>query len=178
MRINPNRKSDGSLIPNWLKIRNTTEICQGSKLCYGELLRHGYSGRCFPRLEVLAAELGVNRKQAQRYIKNLKDLKLIEIEEHPGHSNHYFFLLHEWMIEECQDIASNKHPPKGYPDLEKVFADGLQEKMTHPLTWNVWREIPAWERRSLSYHDLKKKIKNKYEYFLAQIEKGKKLKTP
>lgn len=178
MRISPTRKTEGSLVPTWLKLKGIKEICQGAKLCYAELLRHAYSGQCFPRIEVLAKELGVNRKQAQRYIKTLKDLKLIEIEEQPGHSNRYYFLLHEWMIDECQDIKSIKKCPKECPPLDQVFKDGLKNRFDTPLAWNSWREVSDWNRRNLSIRKLKEKLKERYDHFLGELEKGKKLKMP
>lgn len=178
MRINPARKQEGILVPRWLLKRSASEICAGTKLCYAQLISHGRSGQCFPRLQILANELGVTRKQAQRYIKNLADLKLIELKLNPGHSSNYYILVHKWMLEECADIQSAKEIPFGQPSLDKLFKDGLGMQLDHPLTWNVWRQILRFDRENLSIRKLKEKVRDRYDYFIGQIAKGKKLKIP
>lgn len=178
MRVNPARKYEGILVPQWLLKRSASEICHGTKLCYAQLLSHGRSGQCFPRLKILADELGVTCRQIQRYLKKLIDLKLIEIQENVGHSNNYHILLHKWMFDDCADVQSKKEIPFSQPNLDRVFKDGLSMILDHPLTWNVWREIVRFDRQNLPLRKLKEKVRDRYDYYIDQILAGKKLKIP
>jgi hypothetical protein len=89
----------GAMTPNWLLCRR--EIGQGAKLAYARLAQHaGKNGKCFPKQQTLAAELGVSERMANEYIRILVKFGLIE-KERPGlgMSNRYFFLDHPWIKE-------------------------------------------------------------------------------
>jgi hypothetical protein len=48
-------------------------VSAGAKLCYAALTRYaGQDGRCFPRQQLLAAELGVTERQVRRYLRELE----------------------------------------------------------------------------------------------------------
>lgn len=89
-----------SIIPNWLL--HQPQITPGAKLCFARLLQYcGKNDYCFPRVETLAAELGVSERQVARYISELKENKLISVKRKGlGHPNHYFLLWHAWADEE------------------------------------------------------------------------------
>jgi hypothetical protein len=97
--INPYRLFFGPVIPIWLLRRN--EISPGAKLCYARLVMFsGDLGKAWPKQETLARELGVSTAQAGRYVRELEELKLIEIQQRGlKKSNVYFFLAHPWLSE-------------------------------------------------------------------------------
>lgn len=96
-RINPYRLFVGSFLPNWLLCR--TEIGLGAKVTYARLAQYaGENGVAFPKLETLAAELGSSVRQVQRYIAELEEAELVEVQQPGlGQPNRYSFLRHAWM---------------------------------------------------------------------------------
>lgn len=98
-RINPYRLFVGSFIPNWLL--RQTELGMGAKVTYARLAQYaGENGVAFPKLETLAEELGSSVRQTQRYIAELEEHDLIEVEQPGmGQANRYYFLSHAWMTE-------------------------------------------------------------------------------
>ncbi|MGB3480335.1 MAG: helix-turn-helix domain-containing protein [bacterium] len=97
--INPYRKFFNAYIPNWLLRRPISEVSHGAKIVYGRLCQHaGKNGDCFPKQKTLAKECGMSARTAQKYIKELKDLELIEIWRYgKKRANRYKFLKHKWM---------------------------------------------------------------------------------
>lgn len=71
----------------------------GAKLCYGRLCR--YAGKrtyAFPSQERLAAALGKQMRQVQRYLQELISLQLLEQKQMGGrYPNRYYFLNHKWL---------------------------------------------------------------------------------
>lgn len=102
--INPYKQFNGIFIPDWLLERE--EILIGSKICYARLTRYaGKNGYCYPKIDTLAKEIGVSVVQCKRYIKELKDHKLIAVKRRGfGNSNVYYFCHHDWMIP--QEVSS------------------------------------------------------------------------
>jgi hypothetical protein len=97
-RYNPYRKFLGAFTPNWLLRRSVKEISWGAKATFGRLTEFaGVNGKCFPPVERISEELGVSERTIQRYLRELKQLKLIEIHHRAGSSNEYHFLDHPWI---------------------------------------------------------------------------------
>lgn len=86
-----------SLVPEWLESIETLK--PGPKLCYARLARYqGKEGHSFPTLKHLAASLGTNERQAQRWVAELKKQKLIAVKQRGlAQSNVYTFLVHPSM---------------------------------------------------------------------------------
>lgn len=95
--INPYKLFVGAFIPNWLIERRG--ISAGAKLCYAKLCQFaGKGGVCFPKQETIASDMGIERRQAIRYIKELESHNLIFIQRIGLRcSNRYKFLYHPWM---------------------------------------------------------------------------------
>lgn len=110
-RIFPWRLFIGSLIPDWLERR--PDVLPGTKLAYARLARYaGQKDRAYPRMATLARAIGVSERQAQRYVQQLVDLKLIEVElrREQLKASYYFFLDHPWMHgdEECDHAVASE----------------------------------------------------------------------
>ena len=89
----------GAMIPNWLLCRR--EISPGAKLAYARLVQYaGRGGRCFPKQESIALELGVSARTIRTYLRELIDFSLLEgVRNGLGTSNNYYFLDHPWIHE-------------------------------------------------------------------------------
>jgi hypothetical protein len=96
-RFIPYRQFRSVLIP--LSLVRCAGVSHGAKLCWGVLAYHaGERGDCYPLQETIANELGVSVESVKRYLVELRDQRLIEIETHGHgrvHQNHYYFLWHE-----------------------------------------------------------------------------------
>lgn len=97
-RINPFKKFHGAYIPNFLLRR--PEISFGGKTLYARLSQYaGEKGFAYPSRRTLAEDLGSSLTAIKRYLHELEDLKLIEIESGGvEETNKYFFLDHDWMM--------------------------------------------------------------------------------
>jgi len=135
-RINPWRRFTGSMIPNWLQRRR--EIGQGPKLAYARLAQHaGKGGRCFPKQETLAAELGVGERTVNEYIRILVKFGLIDVERPGlGRSNRYFFLDHPWIYEAQPESrsSSDQERQKLSASERKAVADREQQEASTPIS--------------------------------------------
>jgi DNA-binding transcriptional ArsR family regulator len=100
-RINPYKMFHGSFIPEWLEERPISEISIGAKLIYARLCRYsGKKGDCKPKVESIAKTTGIGKRQVEKYIAELKKLKLIEaVRVGRKCANRYFFLEHKWFSE-------------------------------------------------------------------------------
>ena len=100
--INPWRMFIGAFIPNWLLDRR--EVSLGAKLVYARLCQYaGRNGQAWPRQDLLAQEIGLKRRQVIRYLKELREHRLIEVTQIGlGRTNVYRFLAHEWMDDGSQ----------------------------------------------------------------------------
>ena len=70
-----------------------------AKLVWGRLARFaGQDGRCFPAVETIAAEVGIGKRQAQKYMAELERVKLIRriarFKDGGQESNAFEFLWH------------------------------------------------------------------------------------
>jgi hypothetical protein len=74
--FNPYRMSKGLFIPEGLS--RCDRISPGAKLAWGRLKRYaGENGDCRPSMATLGKEIGVGRRQAQKYVLELERAKLI-----------------------------------------------------------------------------------------------------
>jgi hypothetical protein len=96
-RFNPYKVFNGVFIPEAIIKLPIDKLSHGAKICYGRLLRFaGEDGKCYPKIETLAVEIGVGEESAKLYLRELKDFGLIEAERQGlGLSNVYFFLWHD-----------------------------------------------------------------------------------
>ncbi len=93
-KFSPYRLFTGLFIPEALA--RWDDLSPGAKLCYGRLARYaGKNGDCFPSVRTLASEIGVKRRQAQRYLLDLEEKGLIARREEIGKVTHYAFLWHD-----------------------------------------------------------------------------------
>ena len=94
---NPYKLFYGIFVPDWLAPR--TEISWGAKACFGKLAKFaGKNGVAYPFQDKLAEALGIQKRQIQRYLKELQNYKLIEIKiQGLGKPNLYYFCTHPWM---------------------------------------------------------------------------------
>lgn len=108
---NPYKMFCGSFIPNWLEVR--TEISAAAKLCFGRLCRFaGEDGKCFPKVEILAAAIGAKKRMTQRYLRELEKFKLIKVINQGSYlPNSYEFLWHEWIGQQNQGVSYLTPPP-------------------------------------------------------------------
>lgn len=127
--FNPYRLFTGIFIPQALA--SNPNISPGAKLVYGRLARYaGDDGKCHPAVKTLAAEVGLEARQTQRYLKELKNAGFIEVAvrfKAPGvhDTNGYIFVWHESLAESVRNgvvtpplvsdvtppVASEKTPP-------------------------------------------------------------------
>ena len=109
----PYKLFHGAFVPNWLLCR--PEVSAGAKLCFARLGQYaGQDGSCFPNIESLAEELGTSRRQADRYLSELKEHRLIGCDRPGlGRTNRYAFLWHEWAEESATDRP--KRAPRRRP---------------------------------------------------------------
>lgn len=105
---NPWRRFHGSFVPNWLLCRK--EVTPGAKLCFARLAQYaGKNGVCHPNIETLAEQIGASRRQTDRYLAELKRLRLIAaVRPGLGRTNRYRFLWHVWA--EAEAGAPLAHP--------------------------------------------------------------------
>lgn len=98
--INPYRVFQGSFIGNWLLER--TEVSANAKLVYARLCQHANkkTGCAWPRIETVAAGVGLSVRTTERAVHELKELELIQVVRRGlCRSNKYYFAKHQWMYE-------------------------------------------------------------------------------
>jgi hypothetical protein len=106
---NPWRMFNGSFIPN--AILQCRELSATAKLLFGRLSQYaGADGEAFPSYNTLGQEVGIERRQAIRAVRELEDFGLIRaVPRHKGDgsltSNGYVFLWHR--------IFTDGSPPPG-----------------------------------------------------------------
>lgn len=97
--FNPHGLFNGIFIPEALLKAKSLSL--GAKVVYGRLTRYaGKSGLCYPAMGTLASEIGLEARQARRYISELEEFGLIRRvkrfsgEDNAQTSNGYEFLIH------------------------------------------------------------------------------------
>jgi hypothetical protein len=133
-RFIPHRLFEVTCIPDWILSR--PELSFGTKCLYGRLCRYaGQNGEAFPSAERLAQDLGSNVRSVRRWIKELVEWGLIEIEEKPGSVNRYFFLGHLWMEHVTPDNLSPQGCQDVTPDPGHFVTPDPGHFVTPPLTF-------------------------------------------
>ena len=120
---NPFRLFTGLFLPDWIL---RSPISDGAKSCWGILARYaGGTGRAWPKIERLAADLAREERQVKRYLAELKAAKLIRVHRRgPGQSSIYEFIWNERFMkaktgpitpDEGDDLStdSQQPPPAG-----------------------------------------------------------------
>jgi len=106
MRYNPKSHAPAVYIPAWLIQISSKKLSFQAKILYGRLAQwsntKGIVHRSSPQL---AQEIGCEKRAVERYLKELRDVKLIETYQvKQGGENHYRFLDHEWIHAELEDV--------------------------------------------------------------------------
>ena len=110
-------------------------ISAGAKLAYGRLARYaGQDGRCYPSVAKLAGEIGVRKRQAQKYLAELEREKLIRRASRfagpTQTSNDIEFLWHS-LFEEGVNFRSregvNNRSPTGVNDRSPKESQIIKE---------------------------------------------------
>jgi len=116
--MNDSQPTTFAPVPNWLLHR--PEVSPGAKLAYARLKQYGgRNGTAWPSLTTLGREVGVSRRQAKRYVAELRALKLITSARTGEHaSNSYRLLAHPWATATTGDkhgptSKDNDDPAKG-----------------------------------------------------------------
>lgn len=120
--FNPYRMFNGILIPEGLA-RSAT-VTAGAKLAWGRLARYaGDDGQCYPTAKTLGAEIGVGERQAQKYLAELENKKLIRrnkrFKGRAQTSNAVVFLWHdifETGVKDRSGAGVNDDSPRGVND--------------------------------------------------------------
>lgn len=121
MRINPYKLFHGSFIPEWLM--TTGIVSSNAKIIYARLCRYaGENGRCYPKLDELAAEVGMPLNTMRRALDELIEQGMVETARRGlGLPNDYFFLWHPLMGNpDCPPVGKQEIPPVGKPECPPV----------------------------------------------------------
>ena len=123
-RINPWRMFTGAMVPNWLLSR--PEISHGAKLTYARLAQHaGKEGRCFPKQDTLADELGTSERSVRDYLRELAKARLVKmVRRGLAKSNLYFFLDHPWIQDSTPNPTASGQDRQNLAGLEKQSSAG------------------------------------------------------
>lgn len=114
---NPWRLFIGCIIPN--AISRSTELSSTAKLVFGKLCQYaGQNGQAYPSYKTLAGDVGVERRQAIRAVKELVDYGLIKpVGRRKGDggftSNIYAFLWHQTFSDDCLSNPGDKNDTRG-----------------------------------------------------------------
>lgn len=114
---NPWRMFNGSFIPN--AILKCRELSATAKLLFGRLCQYaGADGEAFPSYSTLGQEVGIERRQAIRAIRELEDFGLIRAvarrrDDGSHSSNSYVFLWHKIFSEDSSPPPGAKNGTRG-----------------------------------------------------------------
>lgn len=140
----PWRKFQGSLVPN--TVLRCRDLSQSSKLIFGRLCQYaGENGESYPSYKTLGREVGIDRRQAIKAVKELETFGLILPVDRFGpdggsKSNNYVFLWHKIFIEEkpfppgvknyTRESATNVTPPECQPRHRGVSQTAPKKNQT------------------------------------------------
>lgn len=114
---NPWRLFIGCIIPN--AVSRSTELSSTAKLVFGKLCQYaGQNGQAYPSYKTLAGDVGVERRQAIRAVKELVDYGLIKpVGRRKGDggftSNIYAFLWHHTFSDDGLTDPGDKNDTRG-----------------------------------------------------------------
>lgn len=122
-KINPYQLWTGAFVPNWLLSRD--EVSHGAKLVYARLAQlTAEKGYAEPTRELLAVDIGTSTRQLDRYLTELSDHTLIQVERvGKKNPNKYWFLTHVWMQAPIPGGQTNVsiQLPVPFTDYEREF---------------------------------------------------------
>lgn len=132
-QYNPFKLFHGCFVPNWLLCRS--EISQGAKLCFARVAQYaGENGKCYPALETIAKELGVQERMIRRYIDELEEFNLIKKHKRgQGKTNYYTFIWHKWsksIVMECNQEWTDMSDQERNKMSDQVWTD-MSNKENH-----------------------------------------------
>lgn len=111
---NPKVNSNSLDTPSWLIQIPIKLLSLGAKFVYGRISKWcDDDGTCYRSIPCLSQELGMCESSIEKYLKELKDKKLIGT-FHPqaGGVNHYEFYEHPWMKEPIvKELCYKNDPP-------------------------------------------------------------------
>lgn len=113
----------------------------GAKLAWARLARYaGRDGRCYPTMKTLGQEIGVGERQAQKYIAELEQHKLVRrisrYLDRAQTSNGFEFLWHQLFEEGVNDRSGegvNDASPKE-SQVEKSQSEETNIDLDYPVT--------------------------------------------
>ena len=122
---NPWNEDYGIKIPGWLV--RYKEVSFGAKVTYGRLVQYaGKNGVAYPYVQTLATEIGAERRTVERYLKELRELGVLEVQsgKATGNRNRYFFVDHEWKTESSVDVNLEAGLPESTGDAIQKSPNG------------------------------------------------------
>lgn len=114
---NPWRLFVGCFIPN--AILRSTELSSTAKLSFGKLCQYaGQNGQAYPSYKTLATDVGVERRQAIRAVKELTNFGLVKpvgrMKDDGGFtSNIYVFIWHQIFSDDVPMYPGDKNDTRG-----------------------------------------------------------------
>jgi len=139
----PYRMFTGLFIPEGLA--RSDLISPGAKLAWGRLARYaGENGQCYPSVKTLAAEIGVGKRQTQKYLVELGKARLIRRRScfagRAQTSNTFEFLWHEIFeegvnyrsgegVNNCSPRGVNDHSPKESHSEENHSEESQEDRL-------------------------------------------------
>lgn len=130
--------SHGAKTPNWLLRRS--DVSANAKHVYARLAQFaGKNGSAYPRVKTLAAEIGISTRVATNCLRELREKRLLTVDSGAveGKANRYFFVEHEWKLEQEYDIEMGVNGvPDRAPEVDEDDEEG-GKKCSHQVGRNV-----------------------------------------
>lgn len=132
-RINPKNDSPAVYIPCWLIQVSSSLISTSAKMLYGRLSQWSSGGGIVHRSTAhLSVEMGVPIRNVERYLKELRDAKLIgSFQAGSSGVNHFEFYDHEWMHEPIKEELSYPQDSPKLSALSAKIGERRPPKMAH-----------------------------------------------
>lgn len=126
-RFNPQRVMLGAFIPNAVLELPADRLSANAKICYARLLRFaGKRGVAYPRVDTLAAEVGLNRRAVFRALDELRAIELVSTTKRgPGKPALFHFHLPEWIFGPVE--PTHKVTPVSLQSRQEVTPVSLQK---------------------------------------------------
>jgi len=166
--FNPYRLFTGLFIPEGLA--RCPWISAGAKLAWGRLARYaGADGHCYPTTKTLGAEIGVGERQAQKYLAELEQERLIRrlrrFASRAQTSNAFEFLWHELLggvnhrsgegVNDSSLRGANDRSPKESQIEESQFEEQQRLRLSGHESQNTRSAPGLKEERCKSYPRLR-----------------------
>jgi hypothetical protein len=123
--FNPKAHSAAVYMPCWLVQIPTKLLSDGAKILYGRLAQwSSEKGIVYRSAPQLAEEIGKTTRSIERYLKELREVKLIEtFQVKAGGENNFRFLDHEWIHADLNINLSYSKQPDNPPTQMSVPPD-------------------------------------------------------